>query len=83
MVDVIKIERRNVNVAAGITRFYSAYYISNALLLASYVFVRGWFLFHSDLKYSRLGFKEEIFPKVCLHACKTVLGSGWVATSLS
>lgn len=71
MVDLIKVvEPRNV---AGLSRFYSAYYISNALLLASYVFVRGWFLFHSDLKYSRLTFKDDIFSKVCPYACKSVV----------
>jgi len=48
---------------SGASRFFSSYYIANALLILSFAFVHRWFLEHSDMKYSRLPDRRDLMAR--------------------
>jgi hypothetical protein len=50
-------------VVSGSSRFFTSYYIANALLIMSFVFVHRWFLMHSDMKYSRLPDRRDLMER--------------------
>jgi len=52
-----------IRAVSGASRFFSSYYIANALLILSFALVHRWFLEHSDMKYSRLIDRRDLMAR--------------------
>jgi hypothetical protein len=48
---------------SGASRFFTSYYIANALLIMSFALVHRWFLEHSDMKYSRMPDRRDLLER--------------------
>ena len=53
-----------VRTARGASRFLNAYYMVNVLLFASYALVHRWFFEYSDMSFSRLTARSDLFDRV-------------------
>ena len=51
-------------VPSGASRFFSSYYISNVLIIATYALVHYWYLNYSDMQYSRMPDRRDLLGRV-------------------